>query len=128
MDRADDGDSVVRLAVTLSALPYEDTQRLDHGLRHVRVQSARRLVAEQDARVVDELGGQRHAAHLAARNALYVDTPELDMETLGEVEVLHDLGLISDTRDAPIPAGRESPPRSGRPAAESPGSRGAPPR
>ena len=128
MDRADDGDSVVRLAVTLSALPYKDPQRLDHGLRHVRVQSARRLVAEQDARVVDELGGQRHAAHLAARNALLVTAADRDMETLGEVEVLHDLGLISDTRDAPTPAGRESPPRSGRPAAESLGSRGAPPR
>ena len=75
---------------------YEHAKGLDDGLRHVGVQAAGGLIAEEDAGVVDQLRRQRHAPHLAARDALGVHAAQLHVQALGEVEVLHDLRVTRE--------------------------------
>ena len=50
--------------------PYQHAECSNDGLCHVRIQPAGRFIAEQNTRVVYELGRYRDSTHFSSRNPL----------------------------------------------------------
>jgi hypothetical protein len=70
------------------ALLRQVRELVDNHVSHVGVEARDGLVAEQDLRIGEDLGGEREAALLSARNALGIVHPaDFYVPTLVQIEL-----------------------------------------